>query len=77
MVKKADTSKVSSDSTQLTLSETPTAKNNTTGVPSSEEVAAKAEKFNVGIKLYGQSQSIFSSSAKNSLVGEGSGIIMG
>lgn len=77
MVKKADTSKVSSDSTQLTLSETPTAKNNTTGVPSSEEVAAKAEKFNVGIKLYGQSQSIFSSSSNNSLVGEGSGIIMG
>ena len=77
MVKKADTSKASSDSTQLTLSETPTAKNNTTGVPSSEEVAAKAEKFNVGIKLYGQSQSIFSSSSNNSLVGEGSGIIMG
>ena len=77
LVKKADTSKVSSDSTQLTLSETPTAKN-TSGVPSSEEVAAKAEKFNVGIKLYGQSQSIFSSSSSsNSLVGEGSGIIMG
>ena len=77
VVKKADTSKVSSDSTQLTLSETPTAKN-TSGVPSSEEVAAKAEKFNVGIKLYGQSQSIFSSSSSsNSLVGEGSGIIMG
>lgn len=66
----------SGDSTQLTLSETPTAKN-TSNVPSSEDIAAKAEKFNVGIKLYGQSQSIFSSSSKNSLVGEGSGIIMG
>lgn len=63
------------DSTQLSISDTPTAKK-TSDVPSSEEIAAKAEKFNVGIKLYGQAQSIFSSSSSNSLVGEGSGIIM-
>ena len=75
-ITKAETSAPSGDSTQLTLSDTPTAKN-TSSVPSSEDVAAKAEKFNVGIKLYGQSQSIFSSSSSNSLVGEGSGIIMG
>ena len=74
--KKSNTASPSGDSTQLTLSDTPTAKN-TSGVPSSETVAANAEKFNVGIKLYGQSQSIFSSSSSNSLVGEGSGIIMG
>ncbi|HAY73677.1 MAG TPA: trypsin, partial [Ruminococcaceae bacterium] len=77
LVKKSSSKTTESgDSTQLTLSETPTAKN-TSNVPSSEDIAAKAEKFNVGIKLYGQSQSIFSSSSKNSLVGEGSGIIMG
>lgn len=63
------------DSTQLSISDTPTVKN-TSNVPTSEEIAAKAEKFNVGIKLYGQAQSIFSSSSSNSLVGEGSGIIM-
>ena len=66
------------DSTQLTINETPTAAKKSSGeVPSSEEIAEKAEKINVGIKLYGQSQSIFSSSSSNSLVGEGSGIIMG
>lgn len=65
----------SGDSTQLSISDTPTAKK-TSDVPSSEDIAAKAEKFNVGIKLYGQAQSIFSSSSSNSLVGEGSGIIM-
>lgn len=76
-IKKSDTSASSGDSTQLTLSETPTAKN-TSSIPTSEEVAAKAEKFNVGIKLFGQSQSLFSSSSSSdSLVGEGSGIIMG
>lgn len=63
------------DSTRLSISDTPMAKK-TSDVPSSEEIAAKAEKFNVGIKLYGQAQSIFSSSSSNSLVGEGSGIIM-
>lgn len=75
--KKEDTTAKSGDSTQLTLSETPTTKTGNSGIPSSETVAANAEKFNVGIKLYGQSQSMFSSSSNNSLVGEGSGIIMG
>lgn len=75
-VKKSESKASSGDSTQITLNETPTVKN-TSSVPTSEEIAAKAEKFNVGIKLYGQSQSMFSSSSKNSLVGEGSGIIMG
>ena len=75
-IKKSDEKVSSGDSTQITLNETPTVKN-TSSIPTSEEIAAKAEKFNVGIKLYGQSQSIFSSSSSNSLVGEGSGIIMG
>lgn len=74
--KKSSTETPSGDSTQLTLNETPTAKN-TSNVPTSEEIASEAEKFNVGIKLYGQAQSMFSSSSSNSLVGEGSGIIMG
>ncbi len=74
--KKSNTDTSSGDSTQLTLSETPTAKN-TSSVPTSEEIASESEKFNVGIKLYGQAQSMFSSSSSNSLVGEGSGIIMG
>ena len=39
-------------------------------------IAEAAQKFNVGILLYGRVQS-FASSATNSLVGEGSGIIMG
>lgn len=73
--KNSDDKITSGDSTQLAISETPSVKN-TSDVPSSEEIAAKAEKFNVGIKLYGQAQSIFSSSSSDSLVGEGSGIIM-
>lgn len=73
--KNSDDTSGSGDSTQLTISDTPTTKK-TSDVPTSEEIAAKAEKFNVGIKLYGQAQSIFSSSASDSLVGEGSGIIM-
>lgn len=42
---------------------------------SSSEIAAAAQKFNVGILLYGKTQS-FMSSTSNSLVGEGSGIVM-
>ncbi len=44
---------------------------------SASEIAAAAQKFNVGILLYGKTQSFLSSSTSNSLVGEGSGIIMG
>ena len=75
-LKKEENKPESGDNTQIVLNETPTAKN-TSSIPTSEEIAAKAEKFNVGIKLYGQTQSIFSSSSQNSLVGEGSGIVMG
>lgn len=39
-------------------------------------IAESAQKFNVGILLYGRTQS-FAQSATNSLVGEGSGIVMG
>lgn len=75
-INKKEAKAESGDDTQIVLNETPTVKN-TSSLPTSEEIAAKAEKFNVGIKLYGQTQSIFSSSSQNSLVGEGSGIIMG
>lgn len=72
--KNTNNSTANGDSTQISINETPKA-TNTSGTLTTEEIAAQAKKFNVGILLYGKAQS-FSSSSANSLVGEGSGIIM-
>lgn len=63
----------SSDSTQLIIKDSSSYGEASTN---SIEIAANAQKFNVGILLYGKTQT-FGSAASNSLVGEGSGIIMG
>lgn len=62
------------DSTQIQLSEAPSLSE---ASKSSAEIAAEAQKFNVGILIYGKTQSFMSSSITESKIGEGSGIIMG
>ena len=64
----------SGDSTQIKISDS-----SSLGEASKNSVAIAetAQKFNVGILLYGSKNQPFTSSATNSLVGEGSGIVMG
>lgn len=62
------------DSTQIELAAAPSLSE---ASKSAAEIAAAAQKFNVGILLYGKTQSFFSSSTSNSLIGEGSGVVMG
>lgn len=61
------------DSTQLKISDSSSAGESS---KNSVAIAQAAQKFNVGILLYGRTQS-FAQSATDSLAGEGSGIIMG
>lgn len=61
------------DSTQLEIADSSSLSESS---KDSVAIAEKAQKFNVGILLYGRTQS-FAQSATTSLVGEGSGIIMG
>lgn len=63
------------DSTQLKISESPEATKSNGEVLSSAEIAELADKINVGIILYGKTQSFINSSSE-SRVGEGSGIVM-
>ncbi|MBQ7548486.1 MAG: trypsin-like peptidase domain-containing protein, partial [Clostridia bacterium] len=70
------TSKVqnsSGDSTQLILNESPSSSKTSLDT---ENIAENAKKFNVGILLYGKTQTFSLNASGNSLVGEGSGIIM-
>ena len=60
------------DTTQIKISESEIG----TSSKNSVEIAGKAQKFNVGILLYGKKQTL-GGSASNALAGEGSGIIMG
>lgn len=71
--KETNVAKKTADSTQIKISDSA---NVGEASKDSVSIAEKAQKFNVGILLYGRTQS-FASSAANSLVGEGSGIIMG
>lgn len=66
-------SNTKTDDTQIKISESKTLGEASKG---SAAIADMAQKFNVGILLYGRVQS-FTASAANSVVGEGSGIIMG
>lgn len=65
--------KPAADSTQIKIADSQSLGESS---KNSVAIAENAQKFNVGILLYGNVQS-FTSSARNSLVGEGSGIIMG
>ena len=73
IIKNGNRNEVKGDTTQVKISES-----TAIGAASKDSaaIAASAQKFNVGILLYGKTQS-FGSSATNSLAGEGSGIIMG
>lgn len=62
------------DDTTLNISEAPTSNKNSESL-TTIDIAENAEKINVGILIYGKVQSFISNSS-NSLVGEGSGIIM-
>ena len=62
------------DSTEIEIAAAPSLSE---ASKSASEIAAAAQKFNVGILVYGRTQSFMSSSTGNSLVGEGSGIVMG
>lgn len=64
------------NSVQLKIDETPSVSDSLKETDPIK-IADASKKFNVGILLYGKAQSFFSPSASNSLVGEGSGIIMG
>ncbi len=63
------------DGTQLIISETPSITDDSESL-STIQIAENAEKINVGILIYGKAQS-FMSGGTNSLLGEGSGIVMG
>ena len=65
---------VKGDDTQLSISDSPSINKNSESL-TTIEIAENAEKINVGILIYGKVQSFISNSS-NSLVGEGSGIIM-
>lgn len=67
-------SEVKGDDTTLNISETKTPDKNSESL-TTIDIAENAEKINVGILIYGKVQSFISNSS-NSLVGEGSGIIM-
>lgn len=71
--KKGDNKKPAADSTQIKIADS---QSYGEGSKNAIAIAETAQKFNVGILLYGRTQS-FAASATNSLVGEGSGIIMG
>lgn len=71
--KSAENGKPASDSTQIKISDSQKYGESSKNAVA---IAETAQKFNVGILLYGRVQS-FGTSATNSLVGEGSGIIMG
>ncbi len=62
------------DDTTLNISDTPSINKNSESL-NTIDIAEKAEKINVGILIYGKVQSFLSNSS-NSLVGEGSGIVM-
>lgn len=68
-------SQLKGDDTTLNISSTPTIDKNSDSL-STIQIAENAEKINVGILIYGKVQSFLSNSS-NSLVGEGSGILMG
>ncbi|MBQ8575011.1 MAG: serine protease [Clostridia bacterium] len=70
-----DVNKVKGDDTTLNISDSPSLGKNSDSL-STIEIAENAEKINVGILIYGRVQSFISNST-NSLVGEGSGILMG
>lgn len=72
--KNDDTSEVKGDSTQIQIDSTPELKQSDGEALTSAEIAQLADKINVGIILYGKTQSFASSST--SRVGEGSGIVM-
>ena len=62
------------DGTQIVLTESPTPSENSESL-TTIQIAENAEKINVGIMIYGKTQS-FISGTSSSLVGEGSGIVM-
>ncbi len=66
---------VTDDSTQLIISETPAFTEGSESL-TTIQIAESAEKINVGILIYGKEQSFIYGGGSNSLVGEGSGIIM-
>lgn len=66
---------VKGDDTTLNISDSPSLGKNSDSL-STIDIAENAEKINVGILIYGRVQSFISNST-NSLVGEGSGILMG
>ena len=68
-------SPVKGDDTTLNISGAPNLDKNSDSL-STIQIAENAEKINVGILIYGKVQSFISNST-NSLVGEGSGILMG
>lgn len=70
-----DETAVKGDDTTLNISDAPSLGKNSESL-STIEIAENAEKINVGILIYGKVQS-FLSNTSNSLVGEGSGILMG
>ncbi len=63
------------DDTQLNISNSPSISKDSDSL-TTIEIAENAEKINVGILIYGKVQS-FMSNSSNSLMGEGSGILMG
>ena len=71
---KNDNPSVKGDDTTLNISDVPSIDKSSESL-STIEIAENAEKINVGILIYGKVQSFLSNST-NSLVGEGSGIIM-
>ncbi|MBP9988022.1 MAG: serine protease, partial [Ruminococcus sp.] len=72
---KSETSGSTGDSTKIELNESPDASSKQS--LTAQKIAEQSKKFNVGILLYGATQSFFSNTPSNSLAGEGSGIIMG
>ncbi len=73
MNKASDTHEPGSDDTHIQIQETPDFSSESS--LSTIAIAENAEKINVGIMIYSQSQSFFYESS-SSLVGEGSGIVM-
>ncbi len=63
------------DDTQITLNASPVPSGDSSSL-STIQIAESAEKINVGIMIYGKTNSFISSSS-TSLIGEGSGIVMG
>lgn len=68
-------SKAPADSTQIEINDSKDAESKES--LTAQKIAESSKKFNVGILIYGTSQSFFSNNSGNSLTGEGSGIIMG